>query len=389
MIADSSIFARVKFFEKITMKKYFLLLFLSILLVNCQNKEDYELKGEAIGYDEGTKILVQTFSFKDNFAVTKDTLTVKNGKFSAFYKVPIQPSMNILRVENEQFNIIYFPEDTDLKVTIDKKTPQNSKVTGGKQNKIYNDYVEKNNEFLEKRQDLTAQFQRAQESGETEMIPLLQSKQLNMMEEEADYRREFLKSNPNSIFGIIVLSGMVDAKEINSNEALKYLNDVESGLAQVTQVDQLKAKLEKMKKADIGAKAPEFSGPTPEGETLALTDVLGKYTIIDFWASWCVPCRKENPNIVKAYEKYHDKGLNIIGVSLDRDRNSWLKAIEDDRLDWYQISHLQFWNDPIIGDYNVRSIPAAFLLDEKGVIIDKDVRGEALQVKLASLFKDE
>lgn len=371
------------------MKQFFLILFSSILFFSCQNKESYQLKGTAAGYDDGTKILVQTFSFKDNFPVTKDTLIVENGNFSATYAVSSQPSMNILRVENEQFSIIYFPEDVDLEVTLDKKSPQNSNVSGGKQNKAYNEYVVQNNKFVEKRQDLIAQFQREQESGETEMIPLLQSKQLNMMEEEAEYRRKFIKSNPTSIFGIIVLSGMIDAKEINSAEALEYLNNVDSEVAQITNVDDLKAKLEKMKKADIGAKAPEFSGPTPEGESLALSDVLGKYTIIDFWASWCVPCRKENPNIVKAYEKYHDKGLNIIGVSLDRDRNSWLKAIEDDNLDWYQISHLQFWNDPIIGDYNVVSIPAAFLLDENGVIIDKDVRGEALQVKLASLFKDE
>lgn len=371
------------------MKQFFLILFSSTLLFSCQKKETYQLSGTATGYNDGTKILVQTFSFKDNFPVTKDTLTIENGKFSASYVNPSQPSMNILRIENEQFSVIYFPEDVDLEVTIDKETPQNSKVVGGKQNKAYNEYVDQNNKFVERRQDLIAQFQRAQESGETEMIPLLQSKQLNMMEEEAEYRRNFIKSHPKSIFGIIVLSGMIDSKEINSIEALEYLNGVDNELAQATNVDDLKTKLEKMKKADIGAKAPEFSGPTPEGETLSLSDALGKYTIIDFWASWCVPCRRENPNIVKAYEKYHDKGLNIIGVSLDRDRDSWLKAIEDDRLDWYQISHLQFWNDPIIGDYNVVSIPAAFLLDENGVIIDKDVRGEALQVKLASLFKDE
>lgn len=359
-----------------------------LLFINCQNKEGYELTGQAIGYEDGTKILVQTFSFKDNFPVTKDTLIVKDGKFSETYSKSSKPVMNILRVEDEQFSVIYFPENVDLTATLNKEDPREFRVEGGKQNKMYNEYVAKNNEFAEKRQDLGMQFQRAQESGDTDIIPLLQSKQLNMMEEEADYRRNFLKSHPKSIFSIMVLTGMVDARELSSIEALEYINDLDSDLAQMPQVNQLKDKLEKMKKADIGAKAPEFSGPTPDGETLSLSDALGKYTIIDFWASWCAPCRVENPNIVKAYEKYHEKGLNIIGVSLDRDRESWLKAIEDDGLDWYQISHLQFWNDPIIGDYNVTAIPAAFLLDENGVIIDKDVRGEALQAKLASLFKE-
>lgn len=368
------------------MRKILLLWITGLVFLGCQTKENFELQGEAKGYENGTKVLVQSFSFKNNFPVTIDTLVVQDGKFSKTFEVSKKPEMNILRVENEQFSVIYFPEKSDLHAVLNKTNPKESRVEGGKQNKMYNDFVEKNNEFAEKRQSIMMQFQQAQQEGDTEVIPLLQSRQLNLREEEVSFRKSWLKSNPKSLFGIMVLSGMIDNKEINVAEASEYLNSLDQELAQMPNVEQLKSKLEQMKKAAIGSKAPEFSGPTPEGETLALSDVLGKYTIIDFWASWCMPCRKENPNIVKAYKKYHDKGLNIIGVSLDKEREPWLKAIEDDGLDWYQISHLQFWNDPIIGDYNIKGIPAAFLLDENGVIIDKDVRGEALQVKLASLF---
>jgi thiol-disulfide isomerase/thioredoxin len=144
-----------------------------------------------------------------------------------------------------------------------------------------------------------------------------------------------------------------------------------------------------MSVSDIGAKAPEFSAPTPEGTELALNDALGKYTIIDFWASWCKPCRRENPNVVRVYEKYHDKGLNIISVSLDRQgqESRWKQAIADDKMDWYHVSNLMFWQDPIAKQYNVRSIPATFLLDENGTIIDKNLRGAALEVKIASLLE--
>ena len=139
---------------------------------------------------------------------------------------------------------------------------------------------------------------------------------------------------------------------------------------------------------DIGAKAPDFSGPTPNGETLSLKDALGKVTILDFWASWCKPCRIENPNVVRVYEKYHDKGLNIVGISLDKStqKERWLKAIEDDNLTWQHVSNLQFWQEPIAQQYGVRSIPATFILDENGVIIAKNLRGKDLEDKMAELL---
>ena len=143
-----------------------------------------------------------------------------------------------------------------------------------------------------------------------------------------------------------------------------------------------------MKKADIGGVAPNFSASSPDGNQLALNDVLGKYTIIDFWASWCKPCRRENPNVVKVYEEYHDKGLNIISVSLDKagQKERWIKAIEADKMNWEHVSNLKGWNEPIAKMYNVRSIPATFLLDENGTIIAKNLRGAALGAKIATLL---
>lgn len=363
----------------------------TLVITSCsQSKKQYILEGEVVGYEDGTNVLVQTFSFKNNFPITEDTLVVTNGRVSQTYAVPEKAEMRLLRVENEKLSVIYFPEDVDLTVYIDKDSPQTSRVEGGKQNKRYNDYVAKNNEFLEKRQSLIARYQQAQSEGDTEILALLQSEQLNNMASETDYRREFMKSDSGSIFGVMVLSGMVKAKEIPSKDALKYLDNLDSHLSQLPNVPELRQELETLKKTDIGAKAPEFSGPTPDGDVLALSDALGKYTIIDFWASWCKPCRDENPNVVKAYKKYHDKGLNIISVSLDKEgeKDKWIKAIENDEMDWYHVSNLKFWQEPMIKDYNIQAIPATFLLDENGVIIDKNLRGEALQVKLATLFKE-
>ena len=140
----------------------------------------------------------------------------------------------------------------------------------------------------------------------------------------------------------------------------------------------------------VGVKAPDFTAPNPEGKMLTLNKILGKVTILDFWASWCKPCRVENPNFVRIFNKYHEKGLEIISVSLDREgqKSAWVSAIEKDNLDWYNVSNLKFWQDPIAQLYNISSIPATFVLDSEGKILATRLRGQALEAKIAELLAD-
>src|SRR5690606_10619291 len=125
--------------------------------------------------------------------------------------------------------------------------------------------------------------------------------------------------------------------------------------------------------------APDFSGPDPDGNIISLKDVMGKVTLIDFWASWCRPCRIENPNVVRVYNQYKDQGFTVVSVSLDREgqRAQWLKAIDDDKMDWHHISSLKFWQEPIAQQYGITSIPMTYLLDETGKIVASNLRGPA------------
>ena len=137
----------------------------------------------------------------------------------------------------------------------------------------------------------------------------------------------------------------------------------------------------------IGTKLENFTLNDVNNQSQSLYKNLGKYTIIDFWASWCAPCRKENPHVVAMYSKYKDLGLNIIGISLDDDKDRWLNAIKKDQLTWVQLSNLKGWDEPLLQLLKVKSIPKTIIVDRNGVIVAKDLRGKDLETKLAELFE--
>ncbi|WP_366069041.1 TlpA disulfide reductase family protein [Flavobacterium sp.] len=137
----------------------------------------------------------------------------------------------------------------------------------------------------------------------------------------------------------------------------------------------------------IGQAAPNFKAPNPDGKLVSLKENLGKVTLIDFWASWCAPCRAENPNVVALYSEFHSKGFNIISVSLDNDGKKWKQAIATDKLIWSQVSNLKEMQDPIALQYGISQIPTTFLLDATGKIVAIDLNGEALKSKIKELLE--
>ncbi|HYG19704.1 MAG TPA: TlpA disulfide reductase family protein [Ohtaekwangia sp.] len=144
--------------------------------------------------------------------------------------------------------------------------------------------------------------------------------------------------------------------------------------------------VEKMKATAIGQPAPEIALPDTTGQVVKLSSLKGKYVLVDFWAKWCGPCRQENPNVVRVFHKYKDKGFTVLGVSLDRTKEDWLEGIRKDKLTWTHISDLKFWQSEAAKTYNITGIPFSLLLDPNGVIIAKNLRGPALEAKLAEIF---
>jgi peroxiredoxin len=197
---------------------------------------------------------------------------------------------------------------------------------------------------------------------------------------------KFIKNNPNNYFSLFVLSSLgptTDAFELDTlyNSLAKNLQETEAGL-------QIKKSIDALKPTSIGAAAPDFTQNDVNGTPVTLSSFKGKYVLLDFWASWCGPCRQENPNVVKAYNLYKGKNFTIIGVSLDKPdgKADWLAAIKNDGLTWTQVSDLNQWSNKVALLYAVQSIPHNFLIDPSGKIIARDLRGSDLTNKLAEIF---
>lgn len=362
------------------------MIIMALTIVSCQEEAAKNgVGGTAKGVKDGTKIFVSTIG-ENNRAIPTDTAIVKNESFTIDLPNAESQTLNSLQLENVRGNVLFIKANEPLMFKIYKDSIRSSVVTGGKHNALLAEYSDHLKSMGKKMNNLRNQFQNPANRGNQGKIEELREKQRILVDENTAYQKELVQNNPGSLVAVMVLSDMMGRKVLPFAETKKLFENLSPEMRESPMGKQIKGILTTASATAVGSKAPEFAAPTPAGETLALKEVLGKITLIDFWASWCKPCRAENPNIVRVYNKYHDKGLNIIGVSLDKSKDKWINAIEADGLTWNHVSNLRFWQDPIAQKYNVRSIPAAFLLDENGVIIAKDLRGQALENKVAELL---
>lgn len=360
-----------------------------ITLLGCQeNREGYSLQGEINDVEDGKMIYVSELD-ENNQPKIKDSVVVQDEKFNLNLPEVDQPNLHFLTMDGYNGNVMFISENEPIEFEIYKDSLQTSKVTGGKENEVFYSYLhhlkDLNQQVMEMR---TSMQQQASGNMDPELIAEFQEREKEIMENDLEYKKEIVQENPDAFASILVLSDMMNMGA-PANEIKELYESLSENVKQTSLAQTFKENLDKMSSVEIGAKAPDFSGPNPEGEEIALSEELGKVTLIDFWAAWCKPCRVENPNIVNVFNKYHDDGFNIIGVSLDREgqKDRWVQAIEDDNLTWPQVSHLQFWEEPIAQAYGVRAIPAQFLLDENGVIVATNLRGDDLEAKVKEFLK--
>ena len=355
---------------------------LALTIYSCHTAKDkFSIKGTIAGVETG-KVYLQ--KIVDGRPQSIDTATLVDGKFAFKGKMEL-PDIRILRLNEQDYFAPIFLDNSNVKVVARKDSLRASKITGSPSQDIFQVYL---SEFEHMNKDVTKlqeKYQTAMSKGNVDEAKKADIDYTAMIDNMKVFTKNFVKEHNKSVVSayitLVQLANQIEGPELDTIVA-KFPPEISKS----EYVIKLKEITEGMKKTGVGAVAPDFTMNDPEGKPIQLSSLRGKVVMLDFWASWCGPCRQENPNVVKLYQKYHDKGFEILGVSLDKTKEDWIKAIKADQLNWLHVSDLQFWQNTAARLYSVKEIPQSFLLDKEGKIIAKGLRGDQLAAKLNVLF---
>lgn len=350
-------------------------------LISCAKPDGFVIKGQFKGKESGD---IKLMKYSDGRWVTEDSAKIENGKFELKGKTDL-PELRIVSMGPQNVVAQFFAENGTITMQADADSLDNTVVKGSKSNDEFTILTRELRNISKETAQLQQRYSQAMQSGDEEGMKKAQIDYDAMMGNQNVYAKNFIREHPKStVSPLIVL--MQFGQDITAHEIDTLIAFLDPSVHPSIYVSDLKKMADNMRVTEVGAVAPDITLNTPEGTPLSLSSLRGKIVLVDFWASWCKPCRQENPNVVKLYNQYKDKGFDILGVSLDREKEAWVKAIADDQLAWHHISDLKFWQNEAAVNYGVKSIPFTLLVDQKGVIIAKNLRGEALASKLAELL---
>lgn len=344
-----------------------------VALQACDSKENIAISGTI--ENPGNVKVVSFFEGERKL----DSVFIADGNRFRFERGSTQPRLLTLVVGNNRYPIILEPGQP-VKFETDLQQPEQYQLSGSELSETMKAFAPAKNRIEFVQDSLQKVFSKATIDKSSEQIQNLRSEMLQAFEPHMRlYIQQavaFANEHPN-LAGFYAMSTL--EPETAEVELIAYGDQIKDQFADNRYVTEFKAEVDKLRALAIGQEAPYFEAYTPQNKLVKLTDFKGKYTLVDFWASWCMPCREENPNIVKQYAAFKDKGFEVLGVSLDDNPGSWMRAMEDDGLTWTNISDLKAWSSHLIIDYRIRAIPTSYLLDPSGKIIAKNLRGKALE----------
>jgi peroxiredoxin len=365
------------------MKNLIILFVAAVLMTACSTSEPhYVVKGKIAGADSVKFFLKKRVAGQsvniDSAIVLKGEFTMKSGKVE-------YPEMVSLVSGDGRRGMSFFLENSEITIAGHIDSLFNAVVTGSKS---HSEYDGLNKPFNTKMMELSSQYQVARQNNDTAKTSAIVKEFDGIQKEMTQAQKDFVKNNPASFVSPVLLRNI--SYELTADETLALINGLDTTVSKIQLVKDLKTRAEAMKNVEVGKKAPDFTLNDVNDQPVALYSKVGKtkLLLVDFWASWCGPCRQENPNVVKVWKEFNKKGFDVFGVSLDRPgaKDAWMQAIEKDQLTWTHVSDLKFWDCAAAKLYGVGSIPANFLLDETGTIIARDLRGDDLLNKVKELL---
>jgi len=330
----------------------------------------FVINGRITGVPSGTAWLTHKY----DYATITDSAVIKDGQFILRGYLP-EPLVCTLHVSGSNQVRIFFVENTTMVVEASLPALHSATVTGGAANDSWNNF--RNNQQAAIGDKVTEARRRSNKLSPQDLAAIAVFKDSVM--------RVYVAANPRSVVTAFVIY-QTYIQYPDYKMAAELYARLSHQVKNTMYARRILQNLEANGRTDIGKPAPGFALNDPSGQLLSLSSFKGRYVLIDFWASWCGPCRKENPFLVKAYNRFHAKGLEVIGISLDENRQAWLDAIIKDSLPWIHLSDAKGFSGPVPDLYGIKAIPRNFLLDTTGKIIARDLRGEALEKKLSAIF---
>lgn len=382
------------------MKYYSMKLLIVLLIAACSTPDDNSQEKQVqdtniitvsgtVGYPQDGIIVLE--KIEENQAVPQDTLTLnESNQFEVKVNVD-DPGYYRLNFYNKQL-VMLILENDNVVVNVDGNNRTGFvSIEGSTAHDLINEIqdmqrsLQNDDDF----RDINQRYNEAVKEGNKELQEAIQEEYLEFEKKRNEKVVTLIDSAGPSLAVVDILSS---GRVLNKDEYFDFYDrkarELSEALPENERVLAFNEMVDKMRVTAVGQVAPEIALPNPEGDTVKLSSLRGNYVLLDFWAKWCKPCRMENPNVVRMYQKYNDKGFEVFGVSLDRNKQDWLQAIEEDNLTWTHVSDLKYWNSEAAKTYGVNAIPFALLLNPEGEIIAKNLRGQALERKLEEIFSE-
>lgn len=326
------------------------------------------------------------YLFDDQDNNPDDSVVIKNEQFSFRVKSGKEPSVYALILQDVNYPMLFVTGNDPIQFTTSLATyPVATSVKGNANTLAMQEYQKAFEPLIKQAQELNNEAKQINPEDEPGKNAF-RKKAETFSRDVVNTGKQFINSHPKSIASIWLMMNELRSR-LEPEEFRQLFESLDKSVQESQYGKSVTAYVKSLKANVLNVAADDFSQEDTKGQPVKLSSFRGKYVLVDFWASWCGPCRQENPNVVKAYNRFKDKNFTILGVSLDDNRERWLRAISQDGLAWTQVSDLRGWGNEVAVQYGVQSIPTNFLVDPAGKIIARNLRGEELEAKLEQLLK--